>query len=37
LNKLMLEPEWKVYLWSDDTKTPFIPDINNTNGEVINK
>ncbi|QIA73189.1 lipoprotein [Spiroplasma citri] len=37
LNKLMLEPEWKVYLWQDETKTPYIPNINNTNGEIIDK
>ncbi|WP_338954423.1 lipoprotein [Spiroplasma endosymbiont of Polydrusus cervinus] len=37
LSKLMLEPDWKVYLWSDEKKAPFIPNINSTNGEIIDK
>ncbi|WP_425377973.1 lipoprotein [Spiroplasma endosymbiont of Polydrusus pterygomalis] len=37
LSKLMLEPNWKVYWWSNETKTPFIPNINITNGEIIDE
>ncbi|AHF61007.1 lipoprotein [Spiroplasma mirum] len=35
LNNFVLEPNWKVYIWTSETDTPFVPNIDKTNGNII--